>query len=285
VRSTRPVAEAAGDNGQNRGSIMRRGFRSAFFAVLALSAGLIASLEAHADKLGDILSKGVVRITVFADVPPFGMMNANRELEGFDVDMAKLVAKSLGVKLELVPVPAASRIPFLLTDKSDMNIAAMSITAERARQVMFSAPYADTALAVYGAKALAVKSGADLGKNRIAVAKGTTEDLVLSALAPSADIMRTEDNATAVQAYLSGHAQLLAANSVVVVELAKQNPAKEFDFKFALRRAPAHITIRRGEHDLLRWLDTLIFQSTLNGDLDELHRKWLGGPMQPLPAL
>ncbi|MFC5394875.1 transporter substrate-binding domain-containing protein [Bosea vestrisii] len=264
---------------------MRRAFRSAFFAVLALSAGLIASLEARADKLDDILSKGVVRITVFADVPPFGMMNAKRELEGFDVDMARLVAKSLGVKLELVPVPAASRIPFLLTDKSDMNIAAMSITAERARQVMFSAPYADTSLAVYGAKALAVKSGADLGKSRIAVAKGTTEDLVLSALAPSADIMRTEDNATAVQAYLAGHAQLLAANSVVVVELAKQNPAKEFDFKFALRRAPAHITIRRGEHDLLRWLDTLIFQSTLNGDLDELHKKWLGGPMQPLPAL
>lgn len=264
---------------------MGRGFRSTLFAALGLFAGLLASLEAHADKLDDILSKGVVRITVFADVPPFGMMNAKRELEGFDVDMAKLVAKSLGVKLELVPVPAASRIPFLLTDKSDMNIAAMSITAERARQVMFSAPYADTSLAVYGAKALAVRSGADLGKSRIAVAKGTTEDLVLSALAPSADIMRTEDNATAVQAYLAGHAQLLAANSVVVVELAKQNPSKEFDFKFALRRAPAHITIRRGEHDLLRWLDTLIFQSTLNGDLDELHRKWLGGPMQPLPAL
>jgi polar amino acid transport system substrate-binding protein len=124
---------------------------------------------------------------------------------------------------------------------------------------------------------------ADLGRNKIAVAKGTTEDLVLSALAPNADIMRTEDNATAVQAYLAGQAQLLAANSVVVVELAKKNPAKEFDFKFALRRAPAHVTVRMGEHNLLRWLDTMIFQSTLNGDLDELHRKWLGGPLRPLP--
>lgn len=259
--------------------------KSVLGAACALVIGFLANAPAQADKLADILAKGVVRVVVFADVPPFGSQNANRELEGFDIDMAKLVARSLGVKLELVPAPAASRIPFLLTDKADINIAAMSITAERARQVMYSAPYADTSLAVYGAKSLAVRSAADLMRNKISVAKGTTEDIVLTGLAPSADIMRTEDNATAVQAYLSGQSQLLAANSVVVVELAKKNPSKEFDFKFALRRAPAHVTIRMGEHNLLRWLDTLIFQSTLNGDLDELHKRWLGGPMQPLPAL
>jgi len=121
---------------------------------------------------------------------------------------------------------------------------------------------------------------------QIAVAKGTTEDIVLTSLNTGADIMRMEDNATSVQAYLSGQSQFLAANSVVVVELAKKNPGKEFDFKFALRRAPAHITVRMGEHNLLRWLDTFIFQTTLTGDLDKLHVKWLGGPMSaPLPPL
>src|SRR3546814_5395954 len=87
-------------------------------------------------------------------------------------------------------------------------------------------------------------------------------------------------------AYLSGQAKLLAANSVVVVELAKKNPNVEFDFKFALRRAPAHVTVKIGEHDLLRWLDTFIFQSTLDGSIDTLHVKWRGGPMTaPLPPL
>ena len=110
--------------------------------------------------------------------------------------------------------------------------------------------------------------------------------IVLTSLNSTADIMRMEDNATAVQAYLSGQSQLLAANSVVVVELAKKNPAKEFDFKFALRRAPAHITVKLGEHNLVRWLDTFIFQTTLTGDLNKLHVKWLGGPMTaPLPPL
>ena len=253
---------------------------------IAMLAVALATMPAHADKFADILSKGVVRVVVFTDVPPFSSANVKRELEGFDVDLARMVADALGVKLELVPAAAANRIPYLLTDKADINVAAMSVTAERAKQVMYSAPYADTSLAVYGAKATAVKAAADTGKLKISVAKGTTEDVVLTALNPNADIMRLEDNASAVQAYLSGQSQLLAANSVVVVELAKKNPSKEFDFKFALRRAPAHITVKIGEHTLLRWLDTFIFQNTLNGEINKLHVKWLGGPMTaPLPPL
>lgn len=254
--------------------------------VFAVVVFFLSSSMAHADKLADILAKGVVRIVVFADVPPFSSPNVKRELEGFDVDLARMVAEALGVKLELVPATAANRIPYLLTDKADMNIAAMSVTAERARQVMYSAPYADTALAVYGPKSAKLKSAAEIGKLKTSVAKGTTEDIVLSAVNPNASVMRMEDNATAVQAYLSGQSQLLAANSVVVVDLAKKNPTKEFDFKFALRRAPAHVTLKMGEHDLVRWLDTFIFQSTLNGELNNLHVKWLGGPMTAaLPPL
>ena len=260
-------------------------FKKWLISVAFIALGL-SSAPAHADKFADILSKGVIRIVVFADVPPFSSTNVKRELEGFDVDLARMVASDLGVKLELVAATAANRIPYLLTDRADINVAAMSVTSERAKQVMYSAPYADTSLAVYGAKATAVKSAAQTGKLKVSVAKGTTEDIVLTALNPNADIMRMEDNASAVQAYLSGQSQLLAANSVVVVELAKKNPSKEFDFKFALRRAPAHITVKLGEHNLLRWLDTFIFQNTLNGELDKLHVKWLGGPMTAsLPPL
>ena len=60
----------------------------------------------------------MVRIIVFADIPPFGSINVNRELEGFDIDLAKMVAQSLGVKLEMVQATAANRIPYLLTDST-----------------------------------------------------------------------------------------------------------------------------------------------------------------------
>ncbi|HEX2886833.1 transporter substrate-binding domain-containing protein [Vineibacter terrae] len=253
--------------------------------LLTLTLMTVAGTAAKADRFEDILKKGVVRIAVPLDVPPFGSQNQNREAEGFDVDLANMVAKALGVKLEMQQVTGANRIPFLLTDKVDIVISVMGLTPERARQIMFTAPYADTQLAVFGPKSANVTSADALGSLKVAAAKGTTQDLGLSAMNPKATIMRTEDDATAAAAYISGQADLIATNSLIVPDLAKRNPNKEFELKFTIRRSPAHMGVRMGEHNLVRWLDGFIFFNTMNGELDKLHRKWLGIPMAPLPSL
>ena len=108
---------------------------------------------------------------------PMEFFRQAREAEGFDVDLANMVAKALGVKLEMQQVTGANRIPFLLTDKVDIVISVMGLTPERAKQVMFTAPYADTQLAVFGPKNIAVKSADQLGSNKVAAAKGTTQEL------------------------------------------------------------------------------------------------------------
>jgi polar amino acid transport system substrate-binding protein len=252
-------------------------------AVALLSLGLLGT--AWADKFQDILSKGVIRIGVPLDVPPFGSQNVNRQAEGFDVDMATMVAKALGVKLEITQITGANRIPFLLTDKVDLVISVMGLTPERAKQIMFSAPYANTSLAVYGPKNITVKSATDLGKHKVAAAKGTTQEIALSVANPSADIMRTEDDATAAAAYLSGQAVLFSTNSIVAIDLAKKNPNKEFDLKFNIRQSPAHMGVKMGEHNLVRWLDSFIFYNTMNTELDKLHQKWLGRGMDAMQPL
>jgi polar amino acid transport system substrate-binding protein len=253
--------------------------------LLALTVAAFGATTAWADRFEDILKTGVVRIAVPLDVPPFGSQNQSREAEGFDVDLANMVAKALGVKLELQQVTGANRIPFLLTDKVDIVISVMGLTPERAKQIMFTAPYADTHLAVFGPKSIAVKSAADLGTYKVAAAKGTTQELGLSAMNPKAVIMRTEDDATAAAAYLSGQADLIATNSLIVPDLQKRNPNKEFDLKFVIRRSPAHMGVRMGEHSLVRWLDSFIFFNMMNGEIDKLHKKWLGMPLSPLPSL
>ncbi len=258
------------------------------FAIAALALGVstpVLVAEARADVFATILSKGVVRVGVFADVPPFGYPNANRELEGFDIDLANMVAKALGVKLEMVTVTAPNRIPYLLTDKIDIVIALMGLTPERAKSILFTAPYVNTSLAVYGPKSIAVTSPGAVGTYKISAAKGTSEDLAMSGANPTAVMMRTEDNATAATAYISGQADLIATNSLIAVELAKKNTGKEFDLKFVLKRAPGHMGVKMGEHNLVRWLDSFVFFSTFNGELDRLHRKWLNTPMEPLPSL
>lgn len=253
--------------------------------VMAVAALACASFEARADAFADIMSRGVFRIAVPLDVPPFGSLTQERKPEGFDIDLAEMVAKALGVKLEMQQVTAANRIPFLLTDKVDITISVMGLTPERAKQIMFTAPYADTHLAVYGPKSVQVKSADELGNLKVSAAKGTTQDLGLAAMNPKANIMRTEDDATAATAYITGQADLFATNSLIVPDLMKRAPNKEFDLKIVIRRSPAHMGIKMGEHTLLQWLNSFIFFNTMNGELDKLHRKWLAAPMAPLPTL
>ncbi len=253
------------------------------FVTMSFALGLAS--PALADVLADVIAKGVIRIGVPADLIPFGYQNANREPEGFDIDLANMLAKSLGVKAELIPITGANRIPYILTDKVDITVSFMGLTPERAKQIMFSSPYGSTFLGVFGPKNINVKSAADLKKYKVAATRGNTEETSLSAMAPQADIMRTENDATTIAAYLSGQAQLFAASSFVPVELAKKNPNKEFDLKFVIRPSPGCMGVKMGEHNMLRWLDSFIYFNKMNGELDKLHRKWLGRPMDPMPSI
>jgi len=107
-----------------------------------LLAGAFLSTPAKAADLQQIISSGTVRIGVPIDVPPFGSVDAKNQPAGLDVDMANNIAKALGVKLELQQITGANRIPYLVTNKLDMVIAAMGATPQRALQIAFTSPYA-----------------------------------------------------------------------------------------------------------------------------------------------
>ena len=256
-----------------------------FTIIAALALTLSAATLVRADDLANILANGVVRIGVPVDVPPFGSQDANRNPVGLDVELAESIGKALGVKVELQQITGANRIPYLITNKIDIVIAALGMTPERAKQITYTSPYADTFDAVYGPKSLSVSSAADLGSYKIVVTKGTTQDMTLTGMNAEANFMRTEDDATAATAYLSGQAELIATNSLVVQELQKQNAGKEFDRKFMLARGPAHMGVRMGEQNLANWLNVFLYSAVMSGELDKMTQKYLGHPYEPLPAL
>ena len=102
--------------------------------------------------------------------------NAKGGYEGYDVDVATLMAKYLGVDLELVPVTGPNRIPYLLTNKVDVLVAIFGITPERARQVQFSIPYSSIDIVLMAPKDTKIASAADLKPLRVGVARASTQD-------------------------------------------------------------------------------------------------------------
>jgi len=240
---------------------------------------------ALADDLDRIIETGLVRIAVPQDLPPFGSIR-NGQVEGYDVDIAKLVATDLGVRLQLVPVTSVNRIPALLTDRVDLVIANLGISPDRAKTIAFSTPYAPFFSGVFGAPELVVKGPADLQGKKTAVTRDTIEDRDLTTIAPQgAEIVRFDDNDAAISAFLSGKADLIATGNVVAAALLKQHPQKTIEAKFRIKQSPAGIGLRRGAPELLNWVNVFVFQSKLNGDLDRLSRQWFGEPLPELPIL
>jgi len=240
---------------------------------------------ALADDLDRIIETGLVRIAVPQDLPPFGSIR-NGQVEGYDVDIAKLVATELGVRLQLVPVTSVNRIPALLTDRVDLVIANLGISPDRAKTIAFSTPYAPFFSGVFGAPELVVKGPADLQGKKTAVTRDTIEDRDLTTIAPQgAEIVRFDDNDAAISAFLSGKADLIATGNVVAAALLKQHPQKTIEAKFRIKQSPPGIGLRRGASELLNWVNVFVFQRKLNGDLDRLSRQWFGEPLPELPIL
>ncbi|WEX10895.1 transporter substrate-binding domain-containing protein [Chelativorans sp. AA-79] len=254
--------------------------------VIAAGVAIAATIPAKADQLQDILSAGQIRVGVLLDVAPWGFNDENGEPAGLDIEVAQLLASDLGVDLELVQVTGPNRIPSLLADKVDVLIAALGATPERAQQVAFSQPYAAVELGVYGPADMEKAETPDqLAGQSIAVAKGTTLDLWLTENAPDANLIRFEDVPSVLSAYMAGQATSFAENSAIVAEAAQDNPDAEMELKFLIRQSPAHIAVRQGEPDFLRWLDTFLFANRLNGKLPELQEKWFNVKQENLPRI
>ena len=244
------------------------------------------SMYEPGNALQAILAKGVVRIAVPNDFPPFGSVGADKKLEGYDVDVANLIAKQLGVRLELVPVRSADRLSLLLTKRVDMVVAGLGISPERARAIAFSSPYGPFFSGVFGAPGADVKSVKDLVGKKIGVTQGTLEDKELTQMVPAGvEIVRFPDNEATINAYVSGATELIATGNVVASALAKRNPAKKIERKFVIRESPVSIGLVHGETELRNWVNVFVFYEKVNGDLDRLSRKWFGEPLPALPTL
>src|SRR5690606_3142748 len=241
------------------------------------------ALGAQADLLDDIVKRGTIRVSVPTDYPPFGFVGPDMKPQGLDVDMAGLIAQKLGVKLELVPVTAPNRVPYLQTGKTDLTISSLGKTAERAQVIDFSIAYAPFFDAIFGSKSNPAKTYDDLAGKTIAVTRGSMQDQELQELAPKANVKRYEDNNSTIAAFLSGQAEMFASGTPVAAALTQRNPKLDIELKVVLANAPCYIGVRKDQPKLLAKVNDIIREAKRDGKLDEMSKRWMGAPAGDLP--
>lgn len=263
---------------------------AAALVALAGSMAVMVAGTARADtgtnSLDQIIKAGTIRIAVPQDFPPFGSVGTDMQPQGYDIDVARLLAKDLGVKLQLVPVTSANRIPYLQTHKVDLVISSLGVDTERAKAIAFSEPYAPYYSGVFGDPGVKVSGPADLAGKTVGVTRGTLEDQALTRLAPkSTEIKRFDDQAATTAALLSGQVKLIASGNVAIAAITKDHPDHPVATKFTIVNSPCHIGLRRGDYDLQQWVNVFIYHEKLTGALDTLSVKWFGSPLPAFPTL
>jgi polar amino acid transport system substrate-binding protein len=257
-------------------------------AAIALSAAASRAAEpSGGNTIDTILKRGKVLIGMDMSAPPFAYQDENQNPAGSEVETAKLLAKDLGVELEIVPTSAANRIPYLVTGRVDMMMGAFSIFPDRAKAVWFSSPYGSVTSVVLAPHAAAIASYDDLNGKKISVSRGTyTEQVLMAALPKGAQIVRFDDDAQAMAAMASGQVDAYGVGNVPGSALIKRFPERHYEIKVSIPpRNWYSVGVRVGDVDLLQWVNTFVFFHRENGDLKRIYETVIGDTLPPPPVL
>jgi len=241
---------------------------------LALVAGVAQA--AMADQLDDIKKAGKIRVAIAMGTPLFSFADANLQPTGSDVDTATQLAKDLGVKLEIVSVTNAARVPTLQAQRADIVVADLSITPEREKVVDFSTPYAVISIIVGGPKSIKVTDYADLSGKRIGLTRATVNDTLTTQQAKGAEIVRYEDDATLITSMVTGQIDLFSSTPSNLSEMIKQAPAKNLELKFSQKDFDLGIALNKEQPKLKEWINNWVVTNQKNGKLNAIYKKYHG---------
>lgn len=250
-------------------------------AAFALATAALTT-PAHADALDSIMAAKVIKVAVPQDFAPFGSAGLDLKPQGYDIDMANLIGKALGVKVEIIAVTSANRIPYLQTKKADIVISSLGKNAEREKVIDFSVAYAPFFSGVFGTKEIKLASADELKGKTIGATRGAIEEQELTKLAPAdTTIKRFEDNNATIAAFVSGQVDLIATGNTVAAAIAEKVPARAPALKFVIKDSPCFIGLNKEEPKLLAKLNEIIAQAKTSGDIAKLSEKWLKAPLPP----
>lgn len=241
---------------------------------------LVGAGQASADALDDIMKNKLITIAVPQDFAPFGSVGPDLKPIGYDIDMANLIGRKLGVKVELVPVSSANRIPYLQTKKVDLVISSLGKNPEREKVINFSKAYAPFFQGVFGLEEVKIEKAEDLAGKTVGATRGAIEEQEITKLAPAtATVKRYEDNNATISAFLSGQVDIIATGNVVAASIAEKNPTRKPVSKFVIKDSPCFVGLNKDEPTLLAQINEIIDKAKADGELDKISEKWLKAPL------
>lgn len=228
----------------------------------------------------DIIKRGELRVGFEAGYLPFEMADKKGRFIGFDIDVAKEMAKAMKVKWVPVNTSWDGIIPALITKKFDILISGMTITQERNLKINFADPYIIVGQTILLNKKHEgkVKSYKDLNDPKYTITSklGTTGEQAIKRLLPKATYKSFEVESEAALEVLAGKADATIYDlPFCATFMAQQGAGKLIFLDKPFTFEPLAWAVRKGDPDFLNWLNNFLRQLKNDGRYDRIYNKWI----------
>ncbi|MBV4518658.1 transporter substrate-binding domain-containing protein [Pseudomonas sp. SWRI74] len=268
-------------------------FKACVF-LFAASAAAMGVAQAADSKLDSVLARGKLIVGTGSTNAPWHFQGADGKLQGFDIDIARIVAKGLfndPSKVEFVVQSSDARIPNLLTDKVDMSCQFITVTASRAQQVAFTLPYYREGVGLLlpaNSKYKEIEDMQAAGDGlTVAVLQNVyAEELVHQAL-PKAKVDQYDSVDLMYQAVNSGRADAAATDQSSVKYLMVQNAGRYRSPAYAWSPQTYACAVKRGDQDWLNFVNTALHEAMTGVEFPTYaasFKQWFGVDL-PSPAI
>ena len=216
------------------------------------------SKSAKARTLDEIKEDGKIKIGVFSDKNPFGYVDSNGDIQGYDVEFAKRIGKDLlGSEdaVEFVYVEAASRVEYLKSGKVDIILANFTVTDERKEAVDFALPYMKVALGVVSPDDALITDVDQLKDKKLIVVKGTTAETYFSETYPDITLVKFDEYQEAYDALLDGRGDAFATDNTEALAWSNQNEGFTTGIESIGNIDTIAPAVQKGNTELLNWIN------------------------------
>lgn len=232
--------------------------------------------SAKADALDDILARKKLIVGAGLVVPPYNYLDDKLRPSGSDVEVARLLAKDMGVEVEFARIQNSTAVDFLLAKKADVVISTFSVTLARQQQVDFSIPYGSILSVLAGPKAAKVSGFKDLTGKSVAVLRDSTNDKHVTEGGSNLSVVRVDANNTLITLMVSGQQEYVATAPSMVDEMNKKKGEPFLETKFVLRSTPYAIGFRKNGGKLQEYVDAWVKRNLANGKINEIFKQHHG---------
>jgi polar amino acid transport system substrate-binding protein len=227
-----------------------------------------------------ILQRGELAVGMAGNMPPMNMTSKEGELIGYEVDLAKAMAKAMGVRVKLTIMPFAELIPALQAGKIDLILSNMTITPGRNLKVAFVGPYFISGKAfLTKIKTIAMADEAediDAKNTKLVALKGSTSQAFVEDAMPDATLIAANDYDEAVKMVLEDKVHAMVADYPICVVSVFRYPNRGLlSVVTTLTYEPIGVGVPAGDPLLVNWVENFMGIAEETGLLQELQQNWL----------